>query len=137
VAAPRQGPGMSDTATLTHSHGYFEGVRRLRLQYRTWEVPDARGAVVLIHGFSEHSGRYEGVAGHLAGFGLSTFALDLRGHGRSDGRRGHVPRFEVYLQELDRFRREVQGVVGPELPLFLLGHSMGGLIALRYLQEFE
>ncbi len=125
------------TATIARNHGSCEGVRRLRLQYRSWEVPTPRAAVLLVHGFSEHGGRYESVGEYLAGLGLSSFALDLRGHGRSDGRRGHVPRFDIYLQELDRFRREVQGLVPPECPLFLLGHSMGGLIALRYLEEFE
>ncbi|HEX7117344.1 MAG TPA: alpha/beta hydrolase [Longimicrobiales bacterium] len=125
------------TATLERNHGTFEGVRRLRLHYLSWEVPTPRAAVVSVHGFSDHGGRYESFGEILAGFGFSTFALDLRGHGRSDGRRGFVPRFEIYLQELDRFRREVQGLVAPDCPLILVGHSMGGLIALRYLEEFE
>ncbi|HEX6940731.1 MAG TPA: alpha/beta hydrolase [Longimicrobiales bacterium] len=125
------------SVTLERNHGTFEGVRRLRLHYMSWEVPTPSAAVLFVHGFSDHAGRYESLGETLAGLGLSTFALDLRGHGRSDGRRGYVPRFEVYLQELDRFRREVQGLVAPDCPLFLAGHSMGGLIALRYLEEFE
>ncbi len=63
--------------------------------------------------------------------------MDLRGHGLSDGRRGHIRRFGAYLQDLDRFRRELFGLVDVGTPLFLLGHSMGGLIALRYLEEFD
>ncbi len=128
---------MTATATLERNHGTFEGMHRLRLQYRSWEVPTPRAAIILVHGLSDHSGRYDGFAETLATFGLSTFAFDLRGHGLSDGRRGYVPRFEIYLQELDRFRREVQGIVSADCPLFLAGHSMGGLIALRYLEEFE
>jgi lysophospholipase len=63
--------------------------------------------------------------------------MDLRGHGASEGRRGHVRRFDILLQDLDRFRREVQGLVPVDLPLFLIAHSLGGLIALRYLEEYE
>lgn len=128
---------MTTTEMLQRNHGTFEGVRRLRLQYRSWEVRTPKAAIVLVHGLSDHSGRYEGFAETLATFGFSTFAFDLRGHGQSDGRRGYVPRFEIYLQELERFRREVQGIVATDCPLFLAGHSMGGLIALRYLEEFE
>lgn len=128
---------MTTTGTLERNHGTFEGVGRLRLQYRSWEVPAPKAAVVFVHGFSDHSGRYESFAETLATFGVSTFAFDLRGHGQSDGRRGYVRRFEIYHQELDRFRQEVQGLVAGDCPLFLVGHSMGGLIALRYLEEFE
>jgi lysophospholipase len=123
--------------TVVRSHGVFDGVRGLRLAYRTWEIPNPRAAIVLVHGFSDHSGRYDSVGEELGARGLSTFAFDLRGHGRSAGRRGHVPHFEVYPQELDRFRAMVQKLVEPECPMVLLAHSMGGLIALRYLQETE
>jgi len=110
---------MTTTGTLERNHGTFEGVGRLRLQYRSWEVPAPKAAVVFVHGFSDHSGRYESFAETLATFGVSTFAFDLRGHGQSDGRRGYVRRFEIYLQELDRFRQEVQGLVAGDCPLFL------------------
>src|SRR5690606_15951978 len=138
LATPRTGGApMTTTGTLERNHGTFEGVGRLRLQYRSWEVSAPKAAVVFVHGFSDHSGRYESFAETLATFGVSTFAFDLRGHGQSDGRRGYVRRFEIYLQELDHFRQEVQGLVAGDCPLFLVGHSMGGLIALRYLEEFE
>jgi lysophospholipase len=72
----------------------------------------------------------------LCAAGVSAYALDLRGHGRSDGQRGHARSFGVLLQDVDRFRREVLGLIEPGTPLFLLGHSMGGLIALRYMEEY-
>lgn len=125
------------TATLTRNHGYLEGVGRLRLHYRSWEVPDPQAALVVVHGCGEHAGRYAAVGEAMGVADVSTFALDLRGHGESDGRRGHVSRFAIFLQDLCRFRREVRGLVGPACPLFLLGHSMGGLIALRYLEEYD
>jgi alpha-beta hydrolase superfamily lysophospholipase len=122
---------------MRSADGYFVGVGGLRLYYRSWEQPRARAAIAIVHGLGEHSGRYEATADRLAGYGFSTFALDLRGHGLSEGRRGHVNRFETYLQDVDRFRRELYGLVDVGTPLFLLGHSMGGLIALRYLEEFD
>lgn len=122
---------------LARNHGYVEGVGRIRLQYRSWEVSRARATLLFIHGLSDHSGRYEGFGDRMADFGFSTFMLDLRGHGYSEGRRGHVRRFGAYLQDLERFRREVQGLTAPGKPVFLIGHSMGGLIALRYIQEYD
>src|SRR5687768_9822782 len=122
---------------MKSSDGFFEGVGGLRLYYRAWELPRARAAIAVVHGIGEHSGRYEAVADRLSAYGFSTFAMDLRGHGLSEGRRGHVTRFEVFLQDVDRFRRELHGLVDVGTPLFLLGHSMGGLISLRYLGEFD
>lgn len=122
---------------LRQSHGYLEGVGRLRLHYRTWEVEAPRAALIVAHGLFEHSRRYEEFAAFMAAEGFSSFILDLRGHGASEGRRGHVRSFDVLLQDLDRFRREVQGLVSPELPLFLVGHSLGGLVGLRYLEEYD
>ncbi len=119
------------------SHGYLEGVGRLRLHYRTWEVADPQAAIIVVHGLFEHSRRYEEFGAYMASHGFATYVLDLRGHGASEGRRGHVRSFDVLLQDLDRFRREVQGLVAVDLPLFLLGHSLGGLISLRYLEEYD
>ena len=122
---------------MRHSDGFITGVGGLRLAYRTWEATRARAALVVVHGLGEHAGRYSEFATRMAEYGISTFAMDLRGHGLSEGRRGHAPSFDVYLQELDRFRREVEGLADYRLPLFLLGHSMGGLIALRYQEEYN
>jgi alpha-beta hydrolase superfamily lysophospholipase len=122
---------------IGRSDGTLVGVGGLRLSYQGWEPPTPRAALLVVHGLGEHGGRYDGFARHMGSRGFSTFAFDLRGHGRSEGRRGHVPSFETYLLELDRFRREIEGLVYGRLPLFLLGHSLGGLIALRYLEEFR
>jgi lysophospholipase len=92
--------------------------------------------VIVAHGLGEHSGRYQELAQDLARAGISTYALDHRGHGRSDGRLGHVRRFTRYLHDFERFRRRVASSVRPELPVVFLGHSLGGLILIRYLQEY-
>lgn len=118
------------------AHGYLDGVGGLRLFYRAWEISDARGKVLVVHGLGEHSGRYRHVAHALTAAGFNVYALDLRGHGRSQGRRGHVRRFEHLLQDVDRLRRRVCGAKPCGDPVFLVGHSMGGLVALRYMREY-
>lgn len=128
---------MNDNGLLRRADGRIEGVGRILLHYRTWEASSPRAALVIVHGLGEHSGRYDEFATRMASFGFSSFALDLRGHGLSEGRRGHTPNFDALLQDLDRFRREVQGLVDMQLPFFLLGHSMGGLICLRYQEEYN
>lgn len=128
---------MIRTVGVRNGEGAFEGVGRLRLRYRMVEVQNARAAVIVVHGLGEHGGRYQAFAETMGAYGVSTFAYDQRGHGTSEGRRGHVSGFHVLLQDLDRFRREVSGLIDTRLPLFLLGHSMGGLVALRYLEEYD
>ncbi|HET7274602.1 MAG TPA: alpha/beta hydrolase [Longimicrobiaceae bacterium] len=110
---------------------------RLRLRYQAWESDTARSAVLISHGLGEHSARYSAFAELLASCHVNVYALDHRGHGRSDGRRGHVDSFQQYLEDFERFRRTILSSLPSGIPLFLLGHSLGGLIAIRYLQEFS
>jgi alpha-beta hydrolase superfamily lysophospholipase len=123
--------------TITRNDGYLDGVGRLRLHYMTWEVAEPLAGIVFVHSLGEHGGRYAHVAEDLAGHGYSSFAYDQRGHGLSEGRRGHVAHFGMLLQDLDRFRRLAQGLLKPGRPLFLLGQSMGGLVVLRFLEEYD
>ena len=92
---------------IVENHGYFQGVGGLRLHYRTWEARAPRAAVIVVHGLAEHVGRYQELGRALAAEDIACFAHDLRGHGMSEGRRGHVRAFDVLLQDLERFRREV------------------------------
>ncbi len=118
------------------AHAYFSGAGGIRLHYKCWDVTMPRAFVLIAHGLGEHSGRYARLAQDFARAGLSTFALDHRGHGRSDGRRGHVRRFTRYLHDFEKFRRRICSVGEIEIPVVLLGHSLGGLILIRYLQEY-
>lgn len=104
----------------------------MRLALRVWPA-EGRGWVAIVHGYGEHSGRYEAFARWLNGQGWSAAACDLRGHGQSPGRRGHIRTFADYLRDVAALHafaaKEARGQ-----PLFLLGHSLGGLIALHYAQ---
>jgi acylglycerol lipase len=117
-------------STLTTADG-------LTLATRSWMPHDRpKAAVLLVHGISEHSGRYAHVAARLLLHDYAVFAYDHRGHGRSEGTpRAYIDRFETLVEDL---RRVVQWVEAeaPGLPLFLLGHSMGGAIVARYVAEF-
>jgi alpha-beta hydrolase superfamily lysophospholipase len=119
----------------------MEETRRLssktgeELFLRVWH-PDAspRGVVVIVHGLSEHSGRYQHVCRLLAGHGLRVYIHDHVGHGRSGGTRGWVERFDDFLDDVDQIHALAAGE-NPGVPCFLLGHSMGGLITVAYLLE--
>jgi alpha-beta hydrolase superfamily lysophospholipase len=88
--------------------------------------------VVIVHGYAEHKGRYRQLVEDLVKAGYACLLLDLRGHGDSGGRRGHVSSFEEYRTDLDSFLDEVRAAPAPPSPLLLLGHSLGGLIALDF-----
>jgi alpha-beta hydrolase superfamily lysophospholipase len=88
--------------------------------------------LLLVHGYAEHSGRYEEMALWFARRGFAVHAYDHRGHGRSEGVRCHVDRFDELLDDLERILDAVRGE-HPELPVTLIGHSMGGLVALAFL----
>jgi len=107
----------------------------LKLFTQRW-LPDgtARAVVVLVHGVAEHSGRYTALAGSLAARGIVVEAMDHRGHGRSEGRRVWVDRFDQYLEDFDKFMNRVQRR-HPNKPLFIFGHSLGGTITTLYALE--
>ena len=113
--------------------GWLSVAGGVRLRSFHWRVPDSRGVVVVVHGFGDHTGRYEDLVRVLGSRGYSVFAHDLRGHGESEGRRGDVDRFDVHLEDLDVAWAEA-GRVLPGKTRFLYGHSMGGLLGIRWLQ---
>jgi len=115
-----------------HVHGRLDGVRGTRLYWQGWLPPAPPTGVLLIcHGLGEHSGRYRTVIDTLIPDGWACYGVDLRGHGRSAGRRAHVQYYGDWLDDLERFRRLVVERHPGHRP-FLLGHSMGGQIALAY-----
>ena len=103
----------------------------LRLYLRRHELANARGEILIAHGFGEHSGRYGALTDHLVNHNYSVTAYDHRGHGLSDGLPGHVESFGEYDEDLAKLISSVRSRSQAK-SLFLIGHSMGGLIALRY-----
>lgn len=107
----------------------FDGWRLFESSRSADDRP-ARAGVAIVHGYAEHSGRYEEVAGRLLAAGYGVYQFDLRGHGRSEGPRAFVRSFDDYVRDVQAFVEQVRR--RHEGPLFLLGHSMGGLIAARW-----
>lgn len=100
--------------------------------HATWWAPDgpAKATIVHVHGLGEHSGRHAHVAQRLNDAGYAMLQMDMRGHGRSAGTRGHTP-FDRTMEDLDAALAEAWART-PELPVFLYGHSLGGLMVLTY-----
>jgi alpha-beta hydrolase superfamily lysophospholipase len=94
---------------------------------RSWLPPEPTRILILVHGFAEHTGRYDEMAMYFAERGFAVHAYDQAGHGRTAGARGHVDHFERLVEELTRFIERV-GLDHPGLPITLVGHSMGGLV---------
>lgn len=108
-----------------------------KLFVRSWRSAKPPKAIVMIvPGFNSHSGYYGWVAEQLTAAGLSVYAVDLRGRGRSDGERFYVQRFEDYLADVDSVVR-VARTREPGLPVFVLGHSAGGVVATSYAMKHQ
>lgn len=98
---------------------------------QAWLPPDFCAVIVVVHGIAEHSGRYAFLAERASQQGLGIVSADLRGHGRSPGERSYVERFDDYLLDVDALWAKA-GELAAGRPVFILGHSMGGAIALRW-----
>lgn len=106
-----------------------------RLHARAWAAggADPSWLAVLVHGYGEHIGRYEHVAEYLCARGAAVYGLDHRGHGRSEGERVLIEDFAGVVEDVHRLVTQARSAYA-RLPLVMVGHSMGGLIAARYAQ---
>ncbi len=131
--------------------GTFSGADGLQLFYQSW-YPKAlanngesstatpvgssgsavRGVLAIVHGLGEHSGRYSNIVKALTAVGYAVFAYDNQGHGRSEGQRGHINKWQDYRGNTRTFLQLIRQQE-PDAPLFLMGHSLGGLIVLDYI----
>jgi alpha-beta hydrolase superfamily lysophospholipase len=114
----------------------FPGAGGLSLHGKYWPARgdpshSPRAVVALVHGISEHSGRYDAVVDHLTQSGFAVYAFDLRGHGESEGQRGHIDSWSQYRDDLKAFLEQVR-TRDPGLPIFIYGHSLGALIVAEY-----
>ena len=109
----------------------FDG---LSLYYEVDEAPEPKAVALIVHGFGDHCGRYPRLTEQLTSWGITCYRFDYRGHGRSEGKRGHILSFKDYLQDVETMRTRVVDD-HPDLPKALLGHSNGGLISLHSASE--
>ena len=123
------------TAGIRTSEERFDGVGGLKIFVRSWrpEGP-ARAVVVVVHGFNSHSGEYAWVAEQFVAGGLAVYAPDLRGRGRSDGERFFVDRFADWVDDVG-VAVTLAKAREPGVPVFLLGHSAGGVVSCVYALE--
>jgi len=119
----------------TYKEESLDGAGGLKIFTRSWKPEGrARGVVVLSHGFNSHSGYYLWVAEQLSADGLAVYALDYRGRGKSDGERYYIDKFSEYQGDLDLTVKLARSRE-PGLPIFILGHSAGGVIACNYVLD--
>ena len=122
---------------MKHQEGFLKGVRDANIYFQSW-LPESkpRAVLLIVHGLAEHSGRYGNVVNHFVPLGYALYGVDHFGHGRSEGKRVHVERFDDYTNTLKVYFdmiREWQ----LDKPIFLVGHSMGGLIGAAYLLDHQ
>lgn len=123
--------------SIRHSEGRFQGLRDFNIYYQSWlPAGDARAVLLVAHGYAEHSGRYQNLADYFVPQGYAIEALDHRGHGRSDGERVQVDSYTDYLVDLKTFFDLVHAK-HPDLPIYLLGHSMGAAISTAYAAKYQ
>ena len=122
---------------MKHQEGSFKGIRDANIYYQYW-LPEGEPKAVLfiVHGLAEHSGRYMNVVNHFVPLGYAVYGIDHVGHGKSDGARVYVERFEDYTDTLKTYFDMVRDWQ-PEKPIILVGHSMGGLIGSSYLLDHQ
>jgi alpha-beta hydrolase superfamily lysophospholipase len=120
---------------MNHYEFQWNTVDGIQLCARGWEpeAPPAaaRAVVCLVHGLGEHCGRYGHLAAALVEAGYAVLAFDLRGHGKSEGKRGHSPSFKAFMDDIACLLEEAS-IRYPGLPRFLYGHSLGGLLVLNF-----
>ena len=114
---------------------HFAGVDGDQLYFQSWSQPKAKATLVITHGISEHSDCYARTAEALVQLGWNVIAWDLRGHGRSSGKRGYVKEFSEYSEDLSRLIAHLGESGRLKNDFALVGHSMGGLITLKYILD--
>lgn len=116
---------------MGEEYQYITSAQGIKMYYRHEVSKNPKAIVIVSHGYAEHSGFYTPLMKFLASKGYGVYALDHRGHGRSEEERGHLEKFEFFLEDMDLFVDFIQGAHS-KLPLYLFGHSMGGLITFAY-----
>ena len=121
---------------MDHIEGEFKGAKNFKIFYQAWVPEKSKAVIQIVHGFAEHSGRYMNVVNHLTPLGYIIYANDHRGHGKSDGKRNYVDHFDQYIED-EKIFYDLIKKKHLNLPVFMLGHSMGSMIALFFTKKYE
>jgi alpha-beta hydrolase superfamily lysophospholipase len=113
---------------MKHQEGSFKGVRDANIYFQSW-LPEGepKAILLIVHGLAEHCGRYMNIVNHFVPLNYAVYGIDHLGHGKSEGTRVFVDRFEDYTKSLKAYSDMIR-LWQPRKPIFLVGHSMGGLI---------
>jgi acylglycerol lipase len=122
---------------MKHQEGFFKGVRDANIYFQSW-LPESepKAILLIVHGLAEHSGRYMNIVHHFVPLNYAVYGIDHLGHGKSDGTRVFVNRFEDYTKPLKTYFDMIR-LWQPRKPIFLVGHSMGGLISAVFLIDHQ
>jgi acylglycerol lipase len=120
---------------MIHQEGTFKGIRNASVYYQSWlPKEEPRGSLLIIHGLADHCGRYGNFVNHFVPRGYAVYGIDHPGHGKSDGKRVFIKRFGDFIENLNTYLEMIL-TWQPGKPVFLYGHSMGGLIGSIFLLE--
>jgi alpha-beta hydrolase superfamily lysophospholipase len=121
---------------MRHTEGRFTTPDGADIYTQAW-LPDnpPQAIILIVHGLGEHSGRYGNYVAYFVPRGYALYSFDTRGHGWSSGTRGHVDRFDQYVEDIDRRAAEARSD-WPGTPLFVLAHSLGSLMGLSYARQY-
>ncbi|MBU1863123.1 MAG: lysophospholipase [Candidatus Omnitrophica bacterium] len=121
----------------TYQTDFLLNDRNIKLFHQAWVASNPLASVVIIHGVGEHSGRYEEFARFLNEKQISVYSFDLPGYGKSGGKRGHVKSFSDFTDDVKINIDFIKEKIGDKEKIFLLGHSLGALITIRYVRIFN
>ena len=122
---------------MNYHQDTFSDNKKNTIYYQSWlPKSDIKALIVVVHGLGEHSGRYTNLVNHLIPLGYGVYSWDHIGHGRSDGMRKYIDRFPDFTNVVSQYVQQIKAA-HPALPLFILGHSMGGLITANYLLDHQ
>jgi acylglycerol lipase len=120
---------------MEHIESEFTGIKDLKIYYQGWLPESPKAVVQIVHGIGEHSGRYMNVVNELVPLGYAIYAEDLRGHGKSEGERTYIDSFNQFVED-EKLLFDIIKEKHPNLPIFLLGHSMGMQVAALMIKKY-